>query len=92
MDKEKIEAFSNKFGIVIWDYITQERLKRLGYNTGIEDFIILSHWSRSVVGNDYDLEHPDYLEYKKHYKVGDVSWLEKDKTFVDMKKYKLGGK
>lgn len=86
--KEKIKEAENKFGLIILDYSLRERLKIFSRLTGIEDFKILSYWSRSIIDSDFSLEHPDYLEYKKHYEVGDVNWLEKGKTYVDMKKYK----
>ena len=86
--KEKIKQAENKFGLIILDYSLREKLKIFSRLTGIEDFKILSYWSRSIIDSDFSLEHPDYLEYKKHYGVGDVDWLEKGKTYVDMKKYK----
>lgn len=77
-----------KFGLIISDYSLREKLKYMSERYNILDFKILSHWSRSIISNNYNLNHPDYLEYKKHYNKGDVSWLEKGKTCVNMKKYK----
>lgn len=92
--KKKKEEAIYKFKAIITDPIMREDLKVLAYYTGIVDFRILSHWSRSIVACDYDLEHPDYLEYKRYYQVNvpweaeTVPWLEKGYTYVKMKEYK----
>lgn len=86
--EKKKEKATLKFHCIISDYKIREELKELAAITGIDDFKILSHWSRSIEGCDYDLEHPNYLEYKKHYQIGDVPWLEKGYTYVKMKEYK----
>lgn len=82
-----LEKAIEKFIVIIDDYKTRENLKIFAEKTGIEDFKILSHWSRSIEANKYDLRHPDYLEYKAHYQVGDVDWLPKGRSFVNLEKY-----
>lgn len=82
-----LEKAIKKFIVIIGDYKTQERLKVLAEITGVQDFKILSHWSRSLQATDYDLRHPDYLEYKAHYQVGDVDWLPEGRSFVNLEKY-----
>lgn len=82
-----LEKAIEKFIVIIDDYKTRENLKIFAKKTGIEDFKILSHWSRSIEANKYDLRHPDYLEYKAHYQVGDVDWLPKGRSFVNLEKY-----
>ena len=88
LEKEKLEKAQEKFGVVIYDFATREKLKRFATETGVEDFRILSHWSRSIIGSNFDLNHPNYLEYKKHYQKGDVEWLPQGASYVDIKKYK----
>lgn len=82
-----LEKAIKKFIVIIDDYKTQERLKVLAEITGVQDFKILSHWSRSLQATDYDLRHPDYLEYKAHYQIGDVDWLLEGRSFVNLEKY-----
>lgn len=82
-----LEKAIKKFIVIIDDYKTRERLKVLAEITGVQDFKILSHWSRSLQATDYDLRHPDYLEYKAHYQVGDVDWLPEGRSFVNLEKY-----
>lgn len=82
-----LEKAIKKFIVIIDDYKTQERLKVLAEITGVQDFKILSHWSRSLQATDYDLRHPDYLEYKAHYQIGDVDWLPEGRSFVNLEKY-----
>lgn len=82
-----LEKAIKKFRLIIDDYKTQERLKVLAEITGVQDFKILSHWSRSLQATNYDLRHPDYLEYKAHYQVGDVDWLPEGRSFVNLEKY-----
>lgn len=85
--QNKINKAQKKFCIVINDYTIRENLKVLSEKTGVEDFKILSHWSRSVIASDFNLKHPDYLEYKEHYQIGDVGWLPKGNTYVNVEQY-----
>lgn len=53
-----------------------------------QNLYIMCYWSRSIVGSDFDLNHPGFKEYKDHFQIGDVDWLIKGSTYVDIKLYK----
>lgn len=73
-----------KFGYIEEDY---ESMKIKGIKEDCEETHIYAYWCRSIIASDYSLNHPTYMEYKKHFQVGDVDWLPKGKSYVDMNKY-----
>lgn len=81
------EKAIKKFGYIEDDFRSREELKVLSEELQNPDLKIFSHWSRSLIGNKYDLRHPSFAEYKKHYQKGDVDWLPEGITHVDMNKY-----
>ena len=84
------EIAMQRFGYICDNHFEMEQLKIFaakGEDGSLDDLKILSHWSRSLSACDYDLRHPDFMEYRKHYQKDDVEWLPKGKTFVDMDKY-----
>lgn len=64
----------------------REEMKRVGYQYGIQDFVIYSHWMRSREAAN-DNRHPDYGEYKEAYLSGDKAWLPANKSYVNMEVY-----
>lgn len=82
---KKRQKAMEKFGYIEADY---EGIKIKGYKENNEEMIIYGYWCRSIIANQYNLTHPSYMEYRQHYQIGDVNWLEKGTTFVDIKKYK----
>ena len=85
MDKVK-KAFQ-KFGFIATDVKTREILKIIAEKEDCPELKVLSHWSRSLIASNYDLRHPTFLEYSKHYQIVDVEWLPIGKTYVDMVEY-----
>lgn len=87
---ERREEAIKKFGFICPSSLT-ESIKMLGYNLGenydSQELIAFSHWSRSLIANDYNLNHPDFKEYNKYHLKEDVSWLKKGYTYVDIKEY-----
>jgi hypothetical protein len=73
-----------KFGYIEEDY---ESIKIKGFREDCEETCIFGYWCRSIIASDYSLNHPTYMEYKKHYQARDVDWLPKGKSYVDMNKY-----
>lgn len=82
---KKRQKAMEKFGYIEADY---EGIKIKGYKENNEEMIIYGYWCRSIIASQYNLNHPSYMEYRAHYQVGDVDWLEEGHTFVDIKKYK----
>lgn len=84
----EVAEAKEKFKFIVTKYEDRENLKVFAEKTGILDFKILAHWSRSIIHNNYNLEHPDYLEYKENFNKDNVQWLRKGYTIVNMEKYK----
>lgn len=89
------EVKKRKWGYIP-DYKTREEIKWFvrskGENTeeqkALWDLYIFVYWSRSLEASRFDEEHPDFYEYKEHYQVGDVNWLKKGYSYVNMDLYK----
>lgn len=81
----KKEIAENYFKKHIADYAEREQLKYGEKAT--EKSKIYAYWCRSVEGSNFDLRHPSLQEYKKHFMKGDVDWLEKGKTYVNIRRY-----
>lgn len=84
---EKYNKAVEKFGY--FPFINFEAVKLLGIKLEDTDMKIFGYWARSLVANDFDLNHPIFLEYKEAFINRDKIWLEEGKTYVDMKK--IGG-
>lgn len=82
----KSEALK-KFGFIVEDYSTREELKLLADKINNKDLKVFAYWSRSIIGTDYDLRHPSFVEYKEHFDKGDVTWLPLGKSQVIMDEY-----
>ena len=84
---DKVKRAFQKFGFIATDVKTREILKIIDEKEDCPELKVLSHWSRSLVASNYDLRHPTFLEYSKHYQIGDVKWLPIGKTYVNMAEY-----
>ena len=84
---DKREKALKKFGYIEDNTMVREEIKVFAEKLQKPELKIFSHWSRSVIGNNYDLRHPSFVEYKEHYQKGDVDWLPEGITHVNMDKY-----
>ncbi len=84
---DKVKRAFKKFGFIATNVKTREILKITAEKEDCLELKVLSHWSRSLMASNYDLRHPTFLEYSKHYQIGDVKWLPIGKTYVDMAEY-----
>lgn len=81
---EKYNKAVEKFGY--FPFINFEAVKLLGIKLEDNDMKIYGYWARSLVASDFNLNHPNFLEYKEAYLNGGVLWLKEGKTYVDMEK------
>ena len=81
---KKRQKAMEKFGYIETDY---EGIKIRGFEEDCSETYIFGYWCRSIIASQYNLQHPPYMEYKAHYQVGDVDWLEEGHSFVDIDKY-----
>lgn len=99
ISKKKLEERKRKWGTYLPEYVEREEIKHLVYNNNpkssskdniekYRDLYVYTYWSRSLEANDFDLEHPNFYEYKEYFKIKDVSWLRLGYSYVNMIAYK----